>query len=212
MRKKLAKLYFVTLENATRTPEEQVEAFCKAGGELVQVRLKTGRDQTVRGTAERCLDICRQYDVTCLMNDRVQLAVMLGFDGVHLGQGDETPERARRILGQQAIVGGTANTWEEAAYMIEQGVDYLGVGPFQPTTTKAQLAPILGLEGYQQLQAKMEKEQMNCPIYAIGGIRESDVEPLMRIGIYGVALSGDIARAESIQVQTKRYLKRLTGS
>ncbi len=118
-------------------------------------------------------------------------------DGVHLGLSDMSVEEARLILGNTKIIGGTANTFEDVLQRTAENCDYIGLGPFQFTTTKQNLSPILGLEGYRTIIEKMKMKNINIPIYAIGGIVLENVESLMETGIHGIAVSSLITQNET---------------
>jgi thiamine-phosphate pyrophosphorylase len=118
---------------------------------------------------------------------------------VHLGKSDMTPVDARQLLGFDFIIGGTANTFEDLMHLIENGVDYIGLGPFRFTTTKKKLSPTLGLEGYQSIFKKMEEADIHFPIVAIGGILEADIPTLKSKGVQGIALAGAIVANNNIE-------------
>jgi thiamine-phosphate pyrophosphorylase len=122
-----------------------------------------------------------------------------GAHGVHLGKSDMTPLEARQLLGFEFIIGGTANTFEDVMQLIENGVDYIGLGPFRFTTTKKKLSPTLGLEGYASIFKKMEAADIHFPIVAIGGIQQTDLPPLKTAGVQGIALAGAILKNNEIE-------------
>ena len=103
---------------------------------------------------------------------------------------------ARRILGDDFIIGGTANTFEDVRAHYEAGANYIGCGPFRFTTTKKGLSPILGLEGYISICSQMKAEGINLPIVAIGGITAEDIPMIMQTGVTGIALSGAVLNAD----------------
>ena len=111
---------------------------------------------------------------TFILNDRVELAALIGADGVHLGKNDMSPMEARSILGPQAIIGGTANTFDDILRLIDESVDYIGLGPFRFTSTKKNLSPVLGIEGYAHIFQLCKEHNINIPIVAIGGLDKSD--------------------------------------
>ena len=106
-----------------------------------------------------------------------------------------SPSEARKIVGDITI-GGTANSWEDILYLAEQKVDYIGLGPFRFTSTKENLSPILGIEGYDLLLQKMKNAKIDIPVLAIGGIELEDIPYIMDIGVWGIAVSGLLTNAE----------------
>ena len=113
---------------------------------------------------------------------------------------------ARRILGNKYIIGGTANTYEDVKNLYSAGADYIGCGPFRYTTTKKNLNPILGLEGYKNIIQQAKKNSINLPIIAIGGITVEDIPAIMATGINGIALSGSILRASDPIEEMKKII------
>jgi thiamine-phosphate pyrophosphorylase len=136
--------------------------------------------------------VARSGNSLLIINDDAAIALESGADGVHLGQKDMAVEDAREMLGKKAIIGGTANTCEEAVALSASGVDYIGLGPFRFTRTKQQLAPILGLDGLQSVVKALHIHQAALPVFAIGGITEADVIPILETGVYGIAVSSAI--------------------
>lgn len=133
---------------------------------------------------------CTVYDAVFIVNDHAAVAEAVEADGVHLGLGDMPVARARAILGPGKIVGGTANTLEDVYRRVAERCDYVGLGPFRFTSTKKNLSPILGLEGYQAIIAGLKDAGLSIPLYAIGGIRITDIPGILKTGVYGVAVSG----------------------
>ena len=125
---------------------------------------------------------------------------------MHLGKHDMPVAEARRLLGNGFIIGGTANTFDDVKMHYEAGADYIGCGPFRFTTTKKNLSPILGLEGYRRIVSQMKEAGINLPIVAIGGITREDIPAILQTGVTGVALSGTILRADNPAEDTRRIL------
>jgi thiamine-phosphate pyrophosphorylase len=136
----------------------------------------------------------------------VELVKKLRADGVHLGKKDMPIADARRILGAEYIIGGTANTFEDVLQHYKAGADYIGCGPFRYTTTKKNLSPILGLEGYTAIIHRMQEKDIHLPIVAIGGITIADIPAVMQTGVSGIALSGTVLHADSPADEMKRII------
>ena len=161
----------------------------------IQLRMKGAAIDDVRTVALEAMRMCKERGATFIIDDHVELVKELGADGVHLGKNDMPIKEARSLLGEGFIIGGTANTFADVKAHYEAGADYIGCGPFRFTTTKENLSPVLGLEGYEQILRRMKDEGIDLPVVAIGGITINDIPQLMRIGMSGVALSGTVLRA-----------------
>ncbi len=200
-------LQYITAPKPGLTLAEQVEYVCCGGVRWVQLRMKEASFAEMLQEGKLIKEICRRYNALFIVNDNVQAARQLDADGVHLGKEDMNPLEARKILGNRKIIGATCNTWEDIQLRQKQQVDYIGLGPFAFTTTKEKLSPFLGLEGYQQLVSKMQENQISIPVFAIGGITETDIPALMQTGIQGIALSGLIKNSKNLCAKTKEILK-----
>jgi thiamine-phosphate pyrophosphorylase len=182
------------------TVEEQLYNIHRAldnGCDWIQLRFKTQNALDLLTLAEAVKILCNEYLATLIINDNVHLAQQLGADGVHLGLSDMNIKEARVILGKTKIIGGTANSFKDVMQRIEEGCDYIGLGPFQFTETKQNLSPLLGTEGYRSIIEKTKNNGGDIPIYAIGGITLENVDALMETGIHGIAVSGLITQSEN---------------
>ena len=180
--------------------------FLDAGGRWIQLRMKDASAEVIVCRGKEMLALCRKRRAVLVVNDAPQLAVAIGADGVHLGQADMPPIEARRIIGDGAVIGSTANTFEQIAARNDGETDYVGLGPFRFTTTKKNLSPVLGTEGYRTILGRMRTENIPLPVVAIGGIELPDIPQIMRTGVDGIALSGAIARADSPATTTANFL------
>lgn len=172
----------------------------------VQLRIKGATDAEFLRTGEEARKLCDRYDATFIIDDRVELVRELGADGVHLGKKDMPIAEARRILGDDIIIGGTANTFEDIEMHYRASANYIGCGPFRFTTTKEGLSPIIGLEGYRNIMQRVREAGIDIPVVAIGGITSDDIPALMQTGIAGIALSGAILRADNPKEMIKKIL------
>ncbi len=187
-----------------------IEEALKGGCKWIQLRLKNSKNKTIKKTALKAKMLCEKYNAVLIINDNVKIAKEISSDGVHLGKEDMKPSEARKILGNNKIIGGTANTFNDIKYLNKQAVDYIGLGPFRFTSTKKKLSPILGLEGYRFILDKMVKKNIVIPVFAIGGITENDISKLMQTGISGIAVSGLITNEKDKSGLIKR-IKRKTS-
>ncbi|WP_103865237.1 thiamine phosphate synthase [Aquimarina sp. I32.4] len=194
------------------TPQEHlynIEEVCKNGGKWIQLRIKNEERITHLKTAMRCRDICDQYGAIMVVNDSISVAKVAMADGVHLGLNDTSPEEARKILGDNFIIGGTANTIEDCIQQIRAGVDYIGLGPYKYTNTKKNLSPVLGLEGYKNIIEELHGKNIEIPVVAIGGITEADIPDLIKTKVTGVAVSGMLTRQENLEQKIKNIKKNI---
>ena len=159
--------------------------------------------------AKQIAAMCKEYGATFLLDDHVEWVEQTGADGVHLGKNDMPVDEARKILGADRIIGGTANTFEDVERLWRQGANYIGCGPYRFTTTKKNLSPVLGLEGYRRIIQQMNEHGINLPVVAIGGILQPDIKDVMATGVSGIAVSGAVLNAENPAEEMKRFVDSL---
>ncbi len=186
-----------------QTLYEQVNSAIKGGITMLQLREKELSEAEFLKEAERIKPLCRANDIPFIINDDVDVAVKCGADGVHIGQNDMAAEKVRQIIGEDMILGVSAQTPEQAVKAEEAGADYLGVGAVFPTSTKSDALSV----SYETL--KEICASVSIPVVAIGGICAENIKELSGSGIDGVALVSAIFGAEDIERECE-ILKKLT--
>lgn len=199
-------LQFITHQTERYGYAEGARLALEGGCRWIQLRMKDASDEDVEAVAAVIQPLCREHDAVFVIDDRVELAKRIKADGVHLGKNDMPVDQARRILGEQFILGGTANTFEDIERLAALGADYIGLGPFRYTTTKAKLSPVLGLDGYRSVVDRMQKAGINLPVVAIGGITAADIPAILAAGVQGIAMSGAILHAPDPVAETAAVL------
>ncbi|HET7734109.1 MAG TPA: thiamine phosphate synthase [Paludibacter sp.] len=203
--KEIAKLHFITTDHPTISHAEQAIRAYEAGCKWVQLRMKDASEELIEQEAAKIVPVANAHNAILLINDHIEIVKKTGAHGVHLGKKDMCPSEARTILGDEYIIGGTSNTLEDIISLIEKGVDYVGLGPFRFTTTKKNLSPILGREGYEKILTGLLSEKQKIPVIAIGGILDTDIDGLMQTGIHGIALAGSIMKDDKIEENIQHY-------
>lgn len=199
-------LQFITHFTDTYSYYDSARMALEGGCRWIQLRMKDASADELEQEALRVQSLCKSYGATFIIDDHVELVRKLHADGVHLGKNDMPIAEARRMLGTHFIIGGTANTFDDVRRHHEAGADYIGCGPFRFTTTKKNLSPIVGLEGYRSIVSHMKEAGIRLPIVAIGGITFEDIPAIMETGVTGVALSGTILRAADPVAETRRIV------
>lgn len=207
--KKIEKFLFITQDIENRTHEMQVLEACKGGVKWIQLRIKEKPFEYWLSTAKNVKQICEEFNAKLIINDHVQIARQVEAAGVHLGQNDMHPNDARKILGEEAIIGGTANTFDEVKKHVERDVDYVGLGPYKFTKTKLNLSPVLGIEGFISIVEKCRIENIETPLIAIGGIQIADISDVMSSGMYGIAVSSAISNAKSMNKTAIKFVEKI---
>ncbi len=202
-------IQFITHSNNRYGYVDGARLALEGGCRWVQLRMKEATEAEFMAAAAEIGRLCKEHGATFVLDDHVEWVEKTGADGVHLGKNDMPIDEARKILGNDKIIGGTANTFEDVERLYRQGADYIGCGPFRFTTTKKNLSPVLGLEGYQHIVDQMKSHGINLPIVAIGGILESDIKSILATGVSGIAVSGGILNAENPVEEMQRFLKYL---
>lgn len=202
-------IQFITHSNNRYGYVDGARLALEGGCRWVQLRMKEATEAEFMAAAAEIGRLCKEHGATFVLDDHVEWVEKIGADGVHLGKNDMPIDEARKILGNDKIIGGTANTFEDVERLYRQGADYIGCGPFRFTTTKKNLSPVLGLEGYQHIVDQMKSHGINLPIVAIGGILESDIKSILATGVSGIAVSGGILNAENPVEEMQRFLKHL---
>lgn len=200
-------IQFITHSNNRYGYVDGARLALEGGCRWVQLRMKEATEDEFMAAAAEIGRLCKEHGATFVLDDHVEWVEKTGADGVHLGKNDMPIDEARKILGNDKIIGGTANTFEDVERLYRQGADYIGCGPFRFTTTKKNLSPVLGLEGYQHIIDQMKSHGINLPIVAIGGILESDIKSILATGVSGIAVSGGILNAENPVEEMQRFLK-----
>ena len=190
-------IQFITHSNERYDHVEGAKLALQGGCRWIQLRMKDAMETDFLRAAKKIRRLCDEYHATFILDDHVEWVGLTGADGVHLGKNDMPVDEARKMLGRNKIIGGTANTFEDVERLFRRGADYIGCGPFRFTTTKKNLSPVLGLEGYRSITAQMKAHDIQLPIVAIGGILHQDIPAIMQTGVTGIAVSGAILNAEN---------------
>ena len=204
MRKLNTRLYFIT--DSTNYAEEEflfrVEESLKGGVTLLQLREKERSAREYIKIAEKVHNITKKYNVPLIIDDRVDVALAVDAEGVHLGQSDIPVRVARKLMGEDKIVGATAKTVQQANEAYEQGADYLGVGAIYPTTTKVKTV-LTSTETLNDIC-----KAVPIPVNAIGGLNKNNIDILKGIPIAGICVVSAIMKADSPQKSAVELIER----
>lgn len=206
---KKVKMQFISHFTEQYTYLDSIRMALDGGCQWVQLRMKDATDDDILRLAPQVKMLCEKYEATFIIDDHVMLIPDSGADGVHLGKMDMPIADARKVLGEDYIIGGTANTFDDVRMHYEASADYIGCGPFRFTTTKKKLSPVLGLGGYKTIVQNMDAEGINIPIVAIGGITADDIPDIIETGVTGIALSGTVLRADDPVNEMTKLIKIL---
>jgi len=200
---KLAQSYLYLVTSSSENLFAVVEAALEGGLTLVQYRDKTANDDVRIEIALKLRQLCHHYAALLIINDRVDLALAVDADGVHLGQQDMPIATARQLLGPSRIIGRSTTNPEEMKRAIAEGADYIGVGPVYETPTKAEKAAT-GLE-----YVRYAAQQANIPWFAIGGIDPSNINDVLASGAERVAVVRAIMQAEQPTLVTQYFISQV---
>jgi len=210
MKSEHSKLQFITHYTEKYSYIDSARIALEGGCRWIQLRMKDADASTLEETALIVQKMCKDYGATFIIDDHVLLTKKIKADGVHLGKNDMPIAEARRLLGDSFIIGGTVNSLDDVRATLQSATpDYFGCGPFRFTSTKKNLAPILGHEGYRNIIREMKEGGIRIPLVAIGGIRKEDISELMADGVHGIALSSSILRAENPVEEMKGIIETL---
>ena len=204
MRSNLPTIYPITdtrLSGLSHT--EQVRRMISGGAMLIQLREKHVSPREFFEDAKEALAVARHHRVKIIINDRVDIALALEADGVHLGQDDLSPTKAREILGAGSIIGFSTHGIEQAIEAAAMSVDYIAIGPIFATTTKQDPDRVIGLAGLSEVRQAIG----DIPLIAIGGISEADLEAVFEAGANSAAMISEIvSEPTNIELKLRQML------
>jgi thiamine-phosphate pyrophosphorylase len=206
---RIERFQFVTADRDDIPHHIQAETVCAAGGRWIQYRTKNQNPVERRNQALMTLHVCRKYNAVIIVNDYPELAKEIDADGVHLGRNDMHIARARDLLGNNMLIGGSSNSLEDILRNHNNGADYTGLGPFRFTHTKKDLNPVLGMETCRKILHFLKEKDIDIPVIAIGGIVPEVVTALLMAGAFGIAVSSAVIEAED-PVKTMNTFLKLT--
>ena len=180
---------------------EQVEVLAAGGASLIQLREKRASPIEFYRQAIDAMSVARRLGVQIIINDRVDIAIAVKADGVHLGQDDLPPDRARRLLGESRVIGFSTHVLEQALAADAAGIDYLAIGPVFQTSTKDNPDAVVGLKTVTEV-----RRLVSTPLVAIGGITLETARRVIEAGADSVAVIADLLSAEDITERTRRLI------
>ena len=199
-------LYVITDRGLSkgRSHLEVMRAAIEGGATAIQLRDKEATTRELVEVGRALRELARQRGVAFIVNDRVDVALAVDADGVHVGQDDMPARLARKLLGLDKIVGVSASTVEEALQAQADGADYVSASPVFSTPTKPDAAPPTGLEGLRAFV-----EALRVPVVAIGGINEGNVGEVIKAGAAGVAVISAVVAAPDVAEAARRLRQRI---
>lgn len=201
------RVYVITasVPHLGRTHEDIAAAALTGGARIIQFRDKEIGDDEFTAIARRIQHLTREHNALLFINDRVEIAIAIGADGIHVGQHDVAFAEVKRLARPGMIVGVSATNYAEATALVGSGADYLGVGPIFPTPSKADATPPIGLDELARICL-----DVRIPIVAIGGITESNLSAIISAGASGVAVISAISSAPDMAAATASLLRSWT--
>jgi len=199
-------LYVITenISELGRGHLDVAKAAVAAGASAVQLRAKGNSSREVVSIARSIMVLKKDYDFLFFINDRLDVALAVRADGVHLGQSDISITDARRIAPPEMLIGVSATNYDEALKAEREGADYLGVGPIFPTPSKSDAAPPIGAEVLKYICSSVK-----IPVIAIGGIRGDNMDSIIEAGAAGVAVISAVTRAPNMRAAASNLVERI---
>ena len=196
------RLYVITDAGLARgrSHQEVIEAAILGGATIVQYRAKDVSTRQMVTEAQVLRELTRHAGVPFIVNDRVDVALAVDADGVHIGQDDMPVALARKLIGDR-LLGVSAHSHSEAVQAVQDGADYLGVGPVFATPTKPDAAPQIGIDGLTTI-----RRQISIPIVAIGGINQTNAAEVIRTGVNGIAVVSAVVAAADVTAATRQLI------
>ena len=206
MKKYISKFHYLTQDLPNRSHIEQAEIACSAGANWLQYRCLTKTDAELIAEINQIAAICDDWGTTLILTNHYHLLDKVDAQGVHIEDFDADFRLIREAIGEEKTFGASATNIEALLKVQATGVvDYCGYGPFRHTDTKPNNKPLLGFEGYRQLQ----KQPIEIPVIAVGGITLNDVETLIQTGIYGIAVSAAVNLAIDPGAAVKEFYRKI---
>ena len=190
----LPRVMFISQEKSLLTGKilshiEGIKLALSHGVKWIQLRVKSQDIARIEAIAVQAATLCRQHKALLTINDHARIAQKVGADGVHIGLEDMDIKQVRCIVGEQMLIGGTANRIEDIAMWETEGADYVGLGPYRTTQTKEKPAPLLGRQGAQKILDAMKQQGLTIPILILGGVKLDELPFMQSLGAHGIALS-----------------------
>lgn len=205
MIKYVAPFHYLTQDLPGRTHAQQAEIACKAGANWIQYRCLTKNDEALINELNTIAMICDDWGATLIITDHFHLMGQVDVQGVHIENMKADLASVRRQIGEDKTLGASANSFEDIQHILSTGAaDYIGCGPYKTTLTKPNAYPLLGIQGYRDIINRLVSE-INIPLLAVGGVQVDDVKPLIDTGVYGVAVSAAVNRAEDPVAAVKEF-------
>ena len=202
---RLPKIYPITDTRITKLSHvEQVKILIEGGAKFIQLREKFLSPKEFYAQAEEAIKVARKNGVKIIINDRIDIALALQADGVHLGQDDLLPEHARKILGENAIIGFSTHSVEQAIQAVNFPIDYVAIGPVFATKTKENPDEIVGIKGVKKVRAAIGK----FPLVAIGGINSDNFREVLESGADSLAIISEILSPPEKIIEKLKFLSR----
>jgi thiamine-phosphate pyrophosphorylase len=206
MKKYISKFHYLTQDLPGRTHVEQAQTACEAGANWLQYRCLTKSDEELIAEIDQIAQICDDWGVTLILTNHYHLLDRVDAQGVHIEDIDADLVSIRNQIGEDKTLGTSATNIEQLLARDAEGMaDYCGYGPFAQTDTKPNNKPLLGFNGYKQLQ----KHSIAIPVIAVGGIMLADTETLLQTGVYGIAISSTINLAVDPGYVLKEFYKAI---
>lgn len=190
-----------------RKVEDVVKQLIRTGVQMIQYRDKYSDDSEFLKEATKIKKILRKPNVLYIINDRVDIALLIDADGVHVGQSDLPVAVARKLLGKNKIIGTSAENIKQAKMAQKEGADYVGLGPIFYTTTKENIPQPVGLD-----LIKQAKKKLKIPFFPIGGINLDNLDSIISAGAKRVAVASAIICSPNISDTTREFINRLKAS
>ena len=201
------RLYLITDRKLLASPDAlpaAVEESLKGGARAVQLREKDAGTRELLDAAYSLREITKRYKARLFINGRVDIAMAVGADGVHLGISDIPVHAARKAAGNDMLIGASAHSVAEAKRAEQEGADFVTFGPVYETPSKLQYGKPVGVQTIERV-----KEEVSIPVFAIGGINRERVGEALKAGAYGVALISAIMASENIKSSTEEFMRLL---
>lgn len=195
-----------------RDLSEMTDAALRGGVTLLQLRIKTENTRVLLDAAFSVVEVTRKHKVPLLINDRVDIALAVKADGVHLGDEDMPLDHARDLLGEEAIIGQTIHSVREAETFPISEADYFGVGAVYATASKDRDSAPIGPGGFGEIRKTLQRVAPGKPVVGIAGITSENCAPVMAAGADGVAVISDIFMADDVEAAARRLAAAVRGA